>query len=264
MGIFDRLFGKKDKGSAGSAGGGPPPTDAAADGGRSGLEAALAKLAAHKRSAWKPYVEEGPGAPGGSRFGGLPAAGAEWPVCGQSGKPLTLFAQIASEHLPEELGRPFGEGLLQVFCATHDGGDDTWAAFSETHCLRVVPATDEVLPAPDGVEVFPVKAIVGWEEQADYPHYEDLMELDHELDDDEDEVVAEAGYPVPGDKLGGWPMWIQGAEYPDCRQCGARMELLLQLDSEDQLPWMWGDVGCAHVTVCPEHPDELALAWACH
>ncbi|MCP4809683.1 MAG: DUF1963 domain-containing protein [Proteobacteria bacterium] len=41
------------------------------------------------------------------------------------------------------------------------------------------------------------------------------------------------------------------------------MGLVLQIASEDHLDHMWGDVGCAHISMCPDHPDQAALAWAC-
>lgn len=77
------------------------------------------------------------------------------------------------------------------------------------------------------------------------------------------EALQEAVPNATGDKLGGWPAWVQGVEYPDCPRCGARMALLFQLDSEENVPWMFGDVGCGHVTRCPAHPDEVAFGWAC-
>jgi uncharacterized protein YwqG len=41
------------------------------------------------------------------------------------------------------------------------------------------------------------------------------------------------------------------------------MEYVFQIDSEDNLPLMWGDMGTAHVTRCPTHREVLALGWAC-
>ncbi len=66
-----------------------------------------------------------------------------------------------------------------------------------------------------------------------------------------------------GDTLLGWPHWIQGVEYPECPKCKARMEHVFQIDSEKNLPLMWGDMGIAHVTRCPTHREVLALGWAC-
>ena len=56
-------------------------------------------------------------------------------------------------------------------------------------------------------------------------------------------------FPHSGEKLGGWPMWVQSVEYPSCPECGAEMTLLFQIDSERNLPYMFGDVGCGHITL---------------
>ncbi|MBK6580713.1 MAG: DUF1963 domain-containing protein [Sandaracinaceae bacterium] len=56
---------------------------------------------------------------------------------------------------------------------------------------------------------------------------------------------------------------MQGPEYPSCKLCSAKMRVLFQVDSEYNLDWMWGDTGCAHLSVCLEHPDQLAFGWAC-
>jgi uncharacterized protein YwqG len=88
--------------------------------------------------------------------------------------------------------------------------------------------------------------------------------LDLEAQDDDGRELAETiSAAAAGDKLGGWPHWIQGVEYPSCPRCAARMALVFQLDSNDNLDFMFGDAGVAHVTQCPQHPDVVALAWAC-
>ena len=66
-----------------------------------------------------------------------------------------------------------------------------------------------------------------------------------------------------GDKLAGYPHWVQGVEYPNCPECNRRMELAFQLDSEDHLPFMFGDVGCGPITQCPEHKEVVTFGWAC-
>ena len=67
----------------------------------------------------------------------------------------------------------------------------------------------------------------------------------------------------PGDKLAGWPAWVQGVEYPNCPRCGRRMAHVFQVDSEDHVPFMFGDAGCGHITQCPEHKEVVAFGWAC-
>ena len=41
------------------------------------------------------------------------------------------------------------------------------------------------------------------------------------------------------------------------------MALVFQVDSEDHVPFMFGDTGCGHVTQCPDHKDVVAFGWAC-
>lgn len=64
------------------------------------------------------------------------------------------------------------------------------------------------------------------------------------------------------DKLLGWPAWIQGIEYPVCPHCKNKMTYVFQIDSNDNLPYMFGDVGCGHITYCA-CKRVVAFAWAC-
>jgi hypothetical protein len=41
------------------------------------------------------------------------------------------------------------------------------------------------------------------------------------------------------------------------------MQMVFQINSEGNLPYMFGDSGRGHITQCPQHKDELAFAWAC-
>ncbi|MDJ0556950.1 MAG: hypothetical protein QNJ68_21390 [Microcoleaceae cyanobacterium MO_207.B10] len=41
------------------------------------------------------------------------------------------------------------------------------------------------------------------------------------------------------------------------------MQLVFQVDSNDNLPFMFGDVGCGHITQCKDHKNIVAFAWAC-
>lgn len=239
--------------------------------------------ARHARPAWRPVTEERRGE---SQFGGVPrlAAGEPWPRCQACGQPMHLFVQLAMAALPAGFARR-GAGLLQLFyCSRDDGSCETWRPFSGAHVARLLdaPATDAIPPA--GLTPLPARAIVGWRELVDYPHPEDHGELglfyvydftrnrvtihcdDPPLELREvpsDEAAETIACAEPGDKLGGWPHWVQSAEYPACPDCGQRMELVLQLDSEDQVDHMFGDGGCGHLTQCPTHPHVLAFGWAC-
>jgi hypothetical protein len=253
-------------------------------------------LAAHRRPAWRPTVEKGEpaGEQARSKFCGRPwlTAGEAPPACQECGRPLRLFVQLDLAELPAELAGRHGEGVLQFFyCAGGDGrpecsGDDGWVPFSDRVSLvRIVP-TGELAPAESAgdVEPLPPSTIVGWERFDDVPDPEDHdlaglaasydfalrtvtlrcpevgLDVTLGLDDLAVEDIARA---AEGDKLGGWPSWIQGREYPACPTCGETMQLVLQLDSDDNVPHMWGDAGIGHITQCPTHLDVVAFGWAC-
>jgi len=128
--------------------------------------------------------------------------------------------------------------------------------------LRVaVPAGDE--PSISGIDgpSLEERLIVSWETLTDYPSWEDMQSLGVVCNPDLMEWMEE--WPLEGDKLGGWPRWVQAAEWPQDPNSGTRMELLFQLDSEVNLAYMFGDAGIGHVTVSPDNPDTLGFGWAC-
>lgn len=249
-------------------------------------------LERQRRPAWRPVTEKG--VPGRSQIGGLPLLkrGELWPICPRCGEGRELFLQLDSRDLPP--GSPWaGSGVVQVFyCSGCAMAIEGWAPFSQAHLVRVV-ACEELLSTPPDTPVWalPSAAITGWEAFEDQPapaEHELLgLQLDYDFqrqtiavrcpsigvsmegidlearDDDGYELAEAISAAAGGDKLGGWPHWIQGVEYPGCPRCAARMALVFQLDSDDNLYFMFGDSGIAHVTQCPQHPDVVALAWAC-
>lgn len=247
-------------------------------------------LAKHRRPAWRPIVEHGDGPPTVSKFSGTPwiSPDTTWPDCGQCTKPMQLFLQLDLGDLPVELGNPFGVGLLQLFYCTRDEceGDGGWEPFTDLNRVRVVQptGTSQIPSLPEQERPFPAKRIVGWRRFSELPrpdeHEElglkytydfnagtlrlDCPELTFDLtvpmDECEVEDIADAEL---GDKLAGWPFWIQSMEYPNCPRCGRRMVHVFQVDSEDNIPFMFGDSGCGHITQCPEHKEIVAFGWAC-
>lgn len=231
----------------------------------------LRKVAPFRRDAWHPDVVEGDGDALASKFSGRPwlRRGEGWPACGNCGRPLQLFVQLNARDLPPEGARVLGGGMVQLFYCTRE------EPLCEVECEAFLPGAKSTLvrwiaPAElaDGAtaepppEMFPPRRIVAWRKSDDYPNWEELGDLGVTLDDGESEALGDR-FPSPGDKLLGWPFWVQGVEYPHCPDCGRRMELLFQLDSEDNLPYMFGDSGAGHVTRCPDHPHRLAFGWAC-
>lgn len=247
-------------------------------------------LSSVRRPGWKPVVEEGDPALAASKFCGMPWTGPEtnWPECKGCGEPLSLLVQLDLDALPEELSNRFGTGLLQLFYCVQEAchGEGGWEPFSDVVSLvRVVhPTTDSAEPKPDEKPSLPAKAIVGWERFEDLPspaeHDEIGLKYTYDFEDGTLRIecpdvnldvkqrmseceAEEIAIAVGGDKLGGWPAWVQGVEYPNCPICGARMVLVLQLDSEDNIPFMLGDAGTGHITQCPEHKEVVAFGWAC-
>jgi uncharacterized protein YwqG len=248
-------------------------------------------LARQRRAAWKPVVAQGEDIATGSKFGGTPWIGpdASWPECRCCQKPLPLLLQLDLGNLPEELGRCFGTGLLQLFYCTREEcqGSGGWEPFADDLSrVRVVqpigPSLETSAARLDSN--FAPKQIIGWTHLTDLPTpcEHDELGLEYTYDFDAGTLrleCPELGFDVtnrisacsaeniaisePGDKLAGWPAWVQGVEYPHCPRCGRRMVLVFQVDSEDNIPFMFGDLGCGHITQCPEHKEIVAFGWAC-
>lgn len=248
----------------------------------------------HKRIAWKPRIHIGDGDLTSSKFSGTPwiAENDSWPLCKSCQQPMQLFLQLNLTTLPKPLEGKHGNGLLQLFycigdqngaCDAYDG----WESFSSTSKLvRIIQTMSRPLDIDlsEKFQSFPAKTIVDWEEIEDYPHPREhselglaynydwdnntvsiaCKELDLVIENIQDTYLAEnISTSTSGDKLGGWPLWIQQIEYPKCPVCTNRMELIFQIDSEDNLPYMFGDLGTGHITQCPKHKEVVAFGWAC-
>ncbi len=230
------------------------------------LPAALQELV---RAAFLPTVEPGDLGPA-SGFGGVPylSDGVDHPSCPRCGKPLAQFLQLRLADVPDEV-RPLGEGLLQLlYCIESLDGDpcefalEAFSAFSPAVRIRIVP--DGPGAASTAAAVFTPRRIIGWTRQPEPPGWgEDAAELGDEIEEEVLDELSDAGLPASGDKLGGWPAWIQGAQYPQCRLCQQLMKYVFQVDSNDHLDYMFGDVGTGHLFQCQVHPAELAFTWEC-
>jgi len=231
----------------------------------------------HHRFAWKPVVEPGDGSVTASKFCGIPwtVPYAPWPECGHCHQPLQLFLQLDLDDLPAELDQTYGDGLLQLFYCIRDEcqGYCGWEPFADDLSrVRVVhPIGSMPIVSPQGL-TFPPMRIVGWERFLDLPKPEEHRELGlkytydfkagtvrlecEELglvfDNIRDPYLAEnIANASLGDKLGGWPAWVQNVDYPACRRCERQMVHVFPVDSEHNVPFMFGDAGCGHITQCP-------------
>jgi|JI10StandDraft_1071094.scaffolds.fasta_scaffold388723_2 hypothetical protein len=208
--------------------------------------------AAHGRPAWRPLIDHALES-ASSFLGGRPWVPPNEPphMCGLCGRPLHLLVQLDIERLPSAA---FCErsGLFQLFYCVNC---TDWMPFSAGHVARVIPA-EGTSPTASGVEL-PRHPIGGWAQVEDLPTLvegADRLGLDDLADDDP---------CLSGHKLGGWPFWVQGVEYPSCPRCSEEMRYVLQLDFEPPLEDLFGDSGCGHVSQCPSHPEVLAFTWAC-
>lgn len=205
-----------------------------------------------------------------SKIGGFPylRSSNDWPTCPNCQEHMQLFLQLNLEQLPKEKGK----GLIQLFYCTNselycDSELEAFFPFSKgTVCRKIKENGNSFEIEPNISEIFNEKTIIEWESVDDFPHYEEYDELGIEIDDNVLELIAEReiGIPIQKDKLFGWPYWVQSVEYPNDRISGERMKLLFQFDSEDSLPFMFGDVGIGHLTQSPSNPDELGFGWACY
>jgi uncharacterized protein YwqG len=246
---------------------------------------------AHKRLTWKPIVKDGDGSITASKFSGQPWLDEQesYPICGCCQTPMALLLQLNLNEIPPELANQFGTGLLQLFYCLNCS---SYAPFEDNKLVRIVepnqyPSQPPVIGGLGGVkDKLPAKTIIGWKQLEDYPDGVELEEWGLIFNDDYTEELIRIECPdfgiiidipddseieddlfsmvVTGDKLSGYPDWVQDVEYPNCPECQRRMQFVFQIDSNDNLPIMFGDMGCGHITQCPEHKHILTFSWACY
>ncbi len=206
-----------------------------------------------------------------SKFGGLPYLRntEDWPICPNCKKHQQLFLQLNLAELPDNQG----DGIIQLFYCTsmkpHCEADlEAFFPFTAAvTCRKIAIEGESATIEPIIDDVFDEKQIKGWDAKIDYPHFEEyeLLGIDLEIDGlIEMMEEKEQGLPIAGDKLGGYPYWIQSMEYPNDRTTGTQMKLLFQLDSNDNLQYIFGDMGIGHLTQSPDNAEELGFGWACY
>ncbi|MFT3686107.1 MAG: DUF1963 domain-containing protein [Phycisphaerales bacterium] len=235
------------------------------------LKDARTKLAPLTRACYVPRVMDGKGTEQSSHFCGNAAlrTGEEWPTCGRCRTPMQLLVQLSSGTLPPGIDA-FGSGLLQLFYCVNDKcepGLDDWLGFGENQLVRVLPIDAAITLAPSPAScTFPSKVIVGWETKPDDPNHEEAGIMGIQLSREEAAAFYDGegeGSPLQGEKLLGWPYWVQWVEYLDCPECGERMTYVFQVDSERNIPYMFGDMGVGHISICRKHPHRGGFRWAC-
>jgi hypothetical protein len=243
-------------------------------------------LKRHQRWAWKPIIRKGDGPTVASKFGGAPWLGDQesWPLCGHCNGPMHLFVQINLEKLPSDLLGKYGHGLLQFFHCLQDDclyGKYCQDPFTPCMLVRVVEPseTDRLpqIPKYNDRPGFSPRMITGWKKVADFPGAAEFPELGltyengklecAELDFVDENVAIEDFLRLhrclAGDKLGGWPNWVQvHTSYPKCPRCMNRMDtVVFQVGADDNIPFMFADGGYGPILQCPVHMDVLGFSW---
>ncbi|MCO5169993.1 MAG: ankyrin repeat domain-containing protein [Planctomycetes bacterium] len=212
------------------------------------VKALKAKLKKEARKAARPVTEVGDGPPAASKFGGAPllTAAAPRPI-GRGGVPLPLLVQVDLREHPEPKERQ--AALLQVFFDP-DGPPHGVARLIDPDA----PAVTDAGPA------LPARRITGWGKPAsDHPSRgDDPARPGPALTDDEQAVLRDLN--LGGDKLGGWPDWVQDPVYPACPECQAPMtRLLLQVEGGRHVAVSLGDAGVGYVLACPDHAGQVSF-----
>src|SRR5262249_366298 len=145
-------------------------------------------------------------------------------------------------------------GLLQYFqCAqlqSCNAASEDYRPFSKGKLVRIVEEDGLRTPTlPREVTPFPLRSIARWAEFWDLPSTAEHERLGLEYtydfqpgytrstvawrgggvapsepfgqanDDQRPGLAKSIGDAAEGDKLGGWPLWVQGVEYPHCPDC---------------------------------------------
>ncbi|MBO6938409.1 MAG: hypothetical protein JJ863_25800 [Deltaproteobacteria bacterium] len=205
----------------------------------------LTKLAPHERPAWRAETETGDQLDA-SKLGGTPIAGAPIETVG-----LRMLVQLRGEDLPEELGFP-GDHIVQLFWSRAHYGSMTRGPAGGDLAMACFPRPSTI-EARDAKEL-PARRLGRFERFDDRPRWADLQNLGVRLNAKEMRIAQEER-PEDRLKLGGWPDWIQHADWP-----GDEWRLLLQLHGE--LAGVdFGDTGLGYLLWRPGSTD-LAFGWS--
>lgn len=230
----------------------------------------LIKLAPLKRMAYVPITEHVQSSfSAQSKMGGYPYLRHEhdWPTCPNCTKQMPLFLQLNISETPTMSS----SGVIQIFYCTNSEMEceitcEAWNTYAKSVVCRLIqPEGTSATIVPNLPDVLEEKQIISWKEITEYPNFYELEDHQMEIHYDDYAVLQEAGLgtSTSGDKLFGWPEWIQNPEYPRSNINQADMQFLFQIDSDDNLPFMFGDSGCAYIFQNPTLPEDIAMNWSC-
>ena len=99
---------------------------------------------------------------------------------------------------------------------------------------------------------------------SELPAYGENAALQNELDEEEidwSDLTDRQVTAATGDKIGGWPAWVQTPSYPSCPECHQPMRYVMQLESDGLSGHIFGDRGKAHLFQCADHAEGVAFSW---
>lgn len=243
-----------------------------------------------------------------ARLGGLPSLPADvpWPVWEGHG-PLAYVGELQCEplsHFPLDVPIPrTGRLLFFYFDGSYDDASavvGTWDP-SSLRGARAVHVADATVSSPratpEGVAVYPERVMAGRPivTAPDYEHpdlqaafrdpgQERRSFMKHPVNADDLNNALLERHTGPAHQVGGYALPVQGpVEYevaqaaldnavphgdPRLDAEARRWELLLQVDSDDDLDMMWGDVGTLYWMARPEDLarddlTDISFTWQC-
>ncbi|MET3575521.1 YwqG family protein [Bhargavaea ullalensis] len=209
----------------------------------------------------------GPLAPGASKFGGAPDLPPNADLPQNNGRPLTLLAQINLTDLGiAGIDHPFPKsGVLSFY---YDVEEQPWGSGEEEELSgwRVLfydgdPAKLERVEVPEDSMLPEFAASFGQMESVDT---DALIEMDFD-DDDAEEIFGVLENGEPKHQMLGFPFAVQNPvfmetahycdgveDWDEAEKAADDYVLLFQMDSDDDLDVMWGDMGMLYFSIKKE------------
>jgi uncharacterized protein YwqG len=135
--------------------------------------------------------------------------------------------------------------------------------------IEGIPAEFDIPPTGECTSMiregeFPPKLIVNWREIDNYPDGAEIEIHKVNLSPNDLDFFYDIDKFQEADQLAGWARWVQDKECPDCPVCKVKMEqLVFQLSSDSNLPFLWGDAGIGYIFQCSDHKSQVAFLWQC-
>ncbi|WP_258017470.1 DUF1963 domain-containing protein [Streptomyces noursei] len=236
------------------------------------VEALFPELARYRREAVRLHPRAGdPGVEDSSIGGPLLWPQTEpWPYCDHAHphtacvpekpgpQPMVPVLQLYAADLPDIVpAPPFPEGkdVLQVLWCPFDHEPDYMPrpqiCWRDRHAVAAAQYVTPP-PRPEGADEdhIPAPCVLHPERVVEYPGWDLPDDLAEERQERFERPEAETGWSywshlsiADGVKIGGYPNWTQEPSWPDCAQCGTRMDHLLtvpstEFDGESWRTWL--------------------------